>query len=98
VIEDYFPVPTTITRIPSRAGAPEQATGAVPDMANAGAAMAATGRGTCGRVRSDISEIPSLGKRRGRCHDLATVSGPDGSDKPSGGKSAIPNTGGTRSS
>jgi hypothetical protein len=59
-------------------------TGAVPDMANAGAAMAATGRGTCGRVRNDINEIPALGKRRGRCHDLPTIGGKDASDKPSG--------------
>jgi hypothetical protein len=53
-------------------------------MANAGAAMAATGRGTCGRVRNDINEIPALGKRRGRCHDLPAIGGQDASDKPSG--------------
>jgi len=84
VVADHVPVPKDGHQDSVRDGRAEQAAGAVPDMANAGAAMATTGRDTCGRMRNDISEIPALGKRRGRCHDLAAFGGPDGFDKPIG--------------
>ena len=66
----------------------------MPDKANAGAGMTATGRGTRGRVQNEIGEIPHWENVAAGATIWPASGRPDGSDKPSSGKSAIPNTGG----